>query len=42
MSLPTNPVFLGNFLYMQGAILDNFGGRFASLTNGIEARMGNR
>ena len=42
LAIPNLNVFLGENLYLQAAILDNFGSRFASLTNGVEARMGNR
>ena len=42
LAIPNLSVFLGESLFMQAAILGNFGSRFASLTNGVEARMGNR
>lgn len=42
LAIPNINGLLGQSLYLQAAILDNFGGRFASLTNGVEARVGNR
>ena len=43
LAIPMDPVFLGLHIYMQGLALELFGGgRFATVTNGVDARIGDR
>lgn len=43
LAIPFNPVFLDLHVYMQGLALEVFGGgRFANVTNGVDARISDR
>jgi hypothetical protein len=42
LAIPMDPVFLSLHIYMQGLALEFGGTRFATVTNGIDARIGDR
>ncbi len=42
LAIPFDPVFLGLHVYMQGLALEFGGTRFATVTNGVDARIGDR
>jgi hypothetical protein len=42
LAIPLDPVFLSLHIYMQGLALEFGGTRFATVTNGIDARIGDR
>ncbi len=43
LAIPLDPVFLSLHIYLQGLALELFGGgRFATVTNGVDARIGDR
>ncbi|MEQ1631994.1 MAG: kelch repeat-containing protein [Planctomycetota bacterium] len=42
LAIPNDPIFLAMHIYLQALALEFGGARFATTTNGIEARIGNR
>jgi len=42
LAIPMDPVFLALHIYMQGLALEFGGTRFATVTNGVDARIGDR
>jgi hypothetical protein len=42
LAIPLDSVFLGLHIYMQGLALEFGGSRFATVTNGVDARIGDR